>query len=480
MRVRVREAARAASMRIEQRWVLPLRRRPERRLPADSLLPGASPAQAARCLAVGNRDMSTPISEITTLATRSPIPGMVINSSIWAVNGPISPAAGSPVWPMVSVTWVSIWSRWSMRARCRATICPWWAVNRPARASRRSSVLFRSTPAGQSGQDHRVAFAGDQRGQHGPAGDAEGVRGDVVQLDPGGFEDLQQPLLLPAAFLGQLGLVPGEVPHRPDLFRGQEAAPQQPDLHQLGQPLGVLDVGFAARDRLDMRGFDHLDDQVWSADLAERGVHRPPVRPGGLHRHMRDTPLHHQPGRHLQQLTVERAERAGGLPPHPTLFLRRPRRDRDLLLVHIDPTHTGVQDLQRASVPRAHQPRRYRSQSPSQTHDTETRARGQQPGVPGTGSSIILGFRRQRTKPNRRQRATPPKSFTHHGWSRQGPWGSWVVHVPHDGWAGCRGAVLYSSRLSRGSAAIRGRSWWLWTAGSHPTMSRAGRLRAAG
>jgi len=48
-----------------------------------------------------------------------------------------------------------------------------------------------------------------------------------------------------------------------------------------------------------------------------------------------------------------------------------------------------------------HQPRRCRSQSPSQTHDTETRARGQQPGIPGTGSNIILGFRRQRTKPNR-------------------------------------------------------------------------------
>src|SRR6266498_3239925 len=239
-------------MRIEQRWVLPLRRRPERRLPADSLLPGASPAQAARCLAVGNRAMSTPISETTTLATRSPIPGMVINSSIWAVNGATSPVFGSsPMWPILSVTCASIWSRWSIRARCNSTIWPWWAVNRPARASRRSSVLFRSTPRarpastfGVSGRSMLVALV---------AGDAEGVRGDVVQLDPSRLKHLQQSLLLPAAFLGQLGLIPGEVPHRPDLFRGQEAAPQQPDLHQLGQPLGVLDVGFAARDRLDMR-----------------------------------------------------------------------------------------------------------------------------------------------------------------------------------------------------------------------------------
>jgi hypothetical protein len=33
-----------------------------------------------------------------------------------------------------------------MRARCKATRWPWWAVNRPARASRRSLVLVRRTP----------------------------------------------------------------------------------------------------------------------------------------------------------------------------------------------------------------------------------------------------------------------------------------------------------------------------------------------
>src|SRR6266508_602302 len=94
MRVRVFAAARAASIRIDWTWVLPLRWRPLRRLPADSLLPGANPVQAARWAAVGNRAMSTPISEMTTVAARSPTPGMVIRSCACAVNGSTSPGVG--------------------------------------------------------------------------------------------------------------------------------------------------------------------------------------------------------------------------------------------------------------------------------------------------------------------------------------------------------------------------------------------------
>src|SRR6266542_3583399 len=320
MRVRVREAARAASMRIEQRWVLPLRRRPERRLPADSWLPGHSPAQAARCLAVGNRAISTPISEMTAIAARSPMPGMLISRSIWVANVPASPPVGSgPTRPIVCMTWVSIWSRWSMRARCKATRWPWWAVNRPARASRRSLVLVRRTPR---------ASPASTTGSRSPATSASSIdRPDTPKVSEATLSSL-----IPAAsrtlssrcfsrLRSSVSLVWYRVKSRiaRTCSGGRKLPRKQPDLHQLGQPLGVLDVGFAARDRLDMRGVDHLDHQVWPADLAERRIHRPPVRPGGLHRHMRDTPLHHQPGRHLQQLTVERAERAGGLPPRTPL-----------------------------------------------------------------------------------------------------------------------------------------------------------------
>ncbi len=58
-----------------------------RRLPADSCIAGATPAQAARCAAVGNRDMSAPVSAMITCATFGPTPGMVCSSSIWCAHG---------------------------------------------------------------------------------------------------------------------------------------------------------------------------------------------------------------------------------------------------------------------------------------------------------------------------------------------------------------------------------------------------------
>jgi hypothetical protein len=50
---------------------------PERRLPPVTLLPGQRPAHEARWPAVGNTDMSTPISAITHSAARLPTPVMV-------------------------------------------------------------------------------------------------------------------------------------------------------------------------------------------------------------------------------------------------------------------------------------------------------------------------------------------------------------------------------------------------------------------
>jgi hypothetical protein len=122
-------------------------------------------------------------------------------------------------------------------------------------------------PPGQPGQHVRVAFPGHQSIQHRPARHAEGVRRDDVQLDPGRFQDLEQPLYLPAAFLGQLRLIPGQVPDLADVIRRQETTPQQPDLQQPGQPLRVFDVRLAARYSFDVRGVDHLDRQARSADL---------------------------------------------------------------------------------------------------------------------------------------------------------------------------------------------------------------------
>ncbi len=55
-------------MRARRSHGAPLRVPAGRCLPADSWLAGATPAQAHRCPAVLNRDMSTPISAIITSA----------------------------------------------------------------------------------------------------------------------------------------------------------------------------------------------------------------------------------------------------------------------------------------------------------------------------------------------------------------------------------------------------------------------------
>src|SRR4051812_19447035 len=58
--------------------------------PADSLEPGETPAQEAKCPALGNTLMSPPVSAINTSAVLVENPGMLINSSRARRNGAIA------------------------------------------------------------------------------------------------------------------------------------------------------------------------------------------------------------------------------------------------------------------------------------------------------------------------------------------------------------------------------------------------------
>lgn len=71
------EQAIAAAPSAHCRYGLPGRVRLDFTFPADSLFPSVVPAQDARCLTVGNRDMSAPVSAMIASAVASPIPGMV-------------------------------------------------------------------------------------------------------------------------------------------------------------------------------------------------------------------------------------------------------------------------------------------------------------------------------------------------------------------------------------------------------------------
>ena len=90
-----RVAARAASVRAARSQRFPRRVFPDLCFPALSLLPGQRPAQLARCPALGKTVMSTPISAISTSATRGPTPGISSRRAWSAAYGAMTSAMRS-------------------------------------------------------------------------------------------------------------------------------------------------------------------------------------------------------------------------------------------------------------------------------------------------------------------------------------------------------------------------------------------------
>ncbi len=194
---------------------------------------------------------------------------------------------------------------------------------------------------------------------HLPPGLRRDRGGDRVDLDPRVLQHVTEPGNLADPLLGNLRPVADQVPHRLDPGRGNEAAPQQPALQQLRQPLRVRQVGLAPRDVLHVPGV--ADQNLLEITLHQRVVDRHRVRPGRLHRHVRDT-LRLQPLRHLPQ---DAAERPVGPPlrlPLVPALAGHPDRDRDLVLADVDPGAPLVNNLHdrlpgRPSQPGARAPR---------------------------------------------------------------------------------------------------------------------------
>ena len=94
----------------------------------------------------------------------------------------------------------------SRKSRC-ARIAPSSSAcsgsNRPSSASLSAGIFLRSLPRGELGEQLGIGRPGDQRVEHRPAGLAEDVGRDAVELDPGLLERLVQPLRLALA-LGDL------------------------------------------------------------------------------------------------------------------------------------------------------------------------------------------------------------------------------------------------------------------------------------
>ena len=125
-----------------------------------------------------------------------------------------------------------------------------------------------------------VAFPGDERLQHRPAGSAKHIRGDVAELDVGRLEDLLHPIGLPGALLDQLPPVTGQLAQFAEGRRGHETRPEQAMLQQPRDPLAILNVGLPPGHRLNVLG---VHEEELDAAL-QNLVDRPPVDPGALHR----------------------------------------------------------------------------------------------------------------------------------------------------------------------------------------------------
>src|SRR5215470_18649114 len=377
--LRVRAVDQADSTSAVRRCRFPGRAAARLRLPADSLSPGASPAQAASRAGVANRAMSPPVSATITSATRWPMPGMVTSRAMTGWNGAAAAAARTSSSAILTV-------RWSQASRCSRHIWPCEAVNRPSQTICSPSILRRNTP---------LARLASTPGLRSPAISASvmvrpGTPGRSLAtepgLDPGVPQHLGQPLALADAPLDELLAVAGPLPQRCHLRSRDDAGPQQPVLVQPGDPLAVPHIGLAARHTAHVR---RVADAYLDLLAGQRVIHRPPVHPRGLHRHGAD-PYLRQPGRHLLQLPPERQK-----PPHrhrpPARLTRHPHRDPDHLLAHVDPGDARMDDTHRHLLPQPPIPDTGAPPAePAQDRDPVTRASSSNPGTYRAGSSVSL------------------------------------------------------------------------------------------
>src|SRR5262245_58071345 len=157
-----------------------------------------------------------------------------------------------------------------------------WAVTRPVSASPRAARLRRSRRWASSASSSGVP-AGEQRLEPRARRHPEDVGDDTGERDVRGLEDLRHPV----GFLGPVLDLPLAVAHHVAQLalrrRRHEAAAEQAELAQLGEPLAVAYVRLAARHRLHLLG---MDQEERDAALQEIGD-GPPVHARRLQRDVR-------------------------------------------------------------------------------------------------------------------------------------------------------------------------------------------------
>ena len=183
----------------------------------------------------------------------------------------------------------------SIRASILASRNAWCSVKWPVNASSSALILPRIRVRASCGQRLGVAFPGDQRGHHRPAGLAEDVAGHHRQLDAGVLQQLFHPVLLRCPRADQVGAVAGDITQPADRRRRHEAGPDHLPLGDLAQPDAIELVRFRpARQVLHVLGVDQPGLEPMRLQHVKR---RPPVVRRCLHHH----PGHSQAGQPVGQ-----------------------------------------------------------------------------------------------------------------------------------------------------------------------------------
>jgi hypothetical protein len=126
-----------------------------------------------------------------------------------------------------------------------------------------------------------------------------------VELDVGILQRLLKALDMAASFANKLLAGAQQAAQFLGLGIRHEAAADQPVGHQIGQPSGVIDIGLAPRDVLDVSGIGQHQGKI---AVAQNVPNRLPVNAGRLHRDVR-APLACQPFRQGQKILCRRPER---------------------------------------------------------------------------------------------------------------------------------------------------------------------------
>jgi hypothetical protein len=131
-------------------------------------------------------------------------------------------------------------------------------------------------PARQLGQRPRIGFAFEQPLQDRAGREATHIGDHCGELDIGGLQHRLPPVGESCPLAGEVNAVARQIAQVALGGGGDAAGAHEPMAQQVCQPLGVLHIGRAARDRLDVIGVDHHH----LALLLQQIEHWPPVRAG--------------------------------------------------------------------------------------------------------------------------------------------------------------------------------------------------------